>query len=50
MDVFAKIVASGSFAGAARQVQLSPTGSACFRACMHRLDSSWGNFCDYSCF
>ena len=25
MDVFAKIVASGSFAGAARQAQLSPT-------------------------
>jgi hypothetical protein len=24
--------------------------AACFRACMHGLDSSWGNFCDYSCY
>jgi hypothetical protein len=31
--------------------KLSPKGgAACFRACMRELDSSWGNFCDYSCY
>jgi hypothetical protein len=31
--------------------KLSPkAGAACFRACMHGVDSSWGNFCDYSCY
>jgi hypothetical protein len=26
-------------------------GAACFRACMHGVSgSSWGNFCDYSCY
>jgi hypothetical protein len=31
--------------------KLSPKGgAACFRACMHGMDSSWGNFCDYSCY
>jgi hypothetical protein len=25
-------------------------GGACFRAFMRGMDSSWGNFCDYSCY
>ena len=31
--------------------KLSPKGAgACYRACMHGMDSSWDNFCGYSCY
>jgi|HubBroStandDraft_6_1064221.scaffolds.fasta_scaffold931329_1 hypothetical protein len=31
--------------------KLSPKAAgACYRACMHGMDSSWDNFCGYSCY
>jgi hypothetical protein len=40
-------------AGAATPLlkKLSPKhAGACYRACMHGMDSSWDNFCGYSCY
>jgi hypothetical protein len=40
-------------AGAATPLlkKLSPkSAGACYRACMHGMDSSWDNFCGYSCY
>jgi hypothetical protein len=31
--------------------KLSPKAAgACYRACMHGMDSGWDNFCGYSCY